>query len=422
MIMAGFGAALLTDGSAANAVPDTTKDGGHGDTISGERWAHSLGGHSADDHFAFLSTDHGTDRWHPSSDFKPRSEERFDLTSLGLSDFLILALASTSTSVPAHTIAWIYDGKADETTVYVNSTDHSLSTGDTALVEVHLQGMVTVEPSELAFALDQAAPTVAANPIEPGSAAAHGGAPAVAIVTADVSSDATPEAHDKHTNLASDQHHTHDTDQDRMEASDHAGPIPDDETGKHLTGITSNDAAMVSASTQPSVNAQQAPRTDTVTTANPVTNLDKDDAPANDSGTAPTPSYLIHTANTTAPDVPEVNTQETPDMNTDSHSNKHGLVLGPGWTQSSRGDWQFNFSWKSDDSPHTADLGTSVTHMNASMHGGDAFHFDPSSMMHEAAAAGDASGHHSSEENSDAARSHADHFHAALHAGHGFMV
>jgi hypothetical protein len=421
MIMAGFGAALLTGGNAAHAVPDTAKDGGYGDTISGERWAHSLGGHSADDHFSFLSTDHGADRWHPSSDFKPKSE-RFDLMSLGLSDFVILALASNSTSVPAHAIAWIYDGKADQTTVYVNSTDHTLSIGDTSLMEVHLQGMVTIEPSELAFALDPVALMAAATPTDPESAAAHNDAPAVAIVAAVVSSDATSEAHDKHAILASDQGHALGTDRDRVELSDHAGPIPADEGGKHLTGTTSDEPATVSADTRPSVNSQQAPQTDTVTAPNPATNFDKADAPANNSGTAPTPSYLIHTANTTAPDVPEVNTPDTPDMKTDPHSNKHGLILSHDWAQSSRGDWQFNFSWKSDGSPHTADLGTSVTHMNASMHGGDAFHFDPSSMTHEASAAGDTSGHHSSEENSGAARSPADHFHAAPHAAHDLLV
>jgi len=62
--------------------------------------------------------------------------------------------------VPAHTIAWLYDSRANETTVYVNPTDQTLSIGDTGLVEIHLEGIATIQPSDFALA----SATVAAAP------------------------------------------------------------------------------------------------------------------------------------------------------------------------------------------------------------------------------------------------------------------
>lgn len=419
IIMAGFGAILLTGGSAASAVSDTTRDGDNIDTIAGEHWTHSLSAHSTDDHFAFLSTDHGADRWPSTSDIKQPSDG-FDLTALGLSDFVLLALDSARTSVPAHTVAWIFDRSTDQTTIYVNSTDHSVSIGDAGLTEIHLRGMVTIDPSELAFAPETIALVAAAAASDQGNATAHNDAPAVAMIAADVSSDATIEAHDKRVSQASDQGHTLDTDPNPMELSDHAGSIRDDETGKHLTVATSDEASRASADAQPSVNPQHSLQADAVTASSPATDLDRAAAPENGSVIAPNPTYLIHTANTAAPDLPEVNAPDTPDMKTDLHFNKHGPILGHEWTQSSHADWQFNFSWKTDGSTHTDDLGISVANMNASMHGGDVFHL--SSMALEASAAGDTFGHHSNDENSGAARPPADHFHAALHAAHDFMV
>ena len=68
-------------------------------------------------------------------------------------------------------------------------------------------------------------------------------------------------------------------------------------------------------------------------------------------------------------------------------------MLGHDWTHSSRGDWQFNFSWKGNDLAHNADHGFSVAHMGESMHGADMSHFDPSSTEHMMSAASDMSGH-----------------------------
>ena len=393
MIMGGFGAVLLTGGdgretiTAANAVPDTTKDGGNGNAIAGGHWAHCLATESRDDHFAFLSDDHGADRWRTSADFKPKSD-RIDLAALGLTGFVILALDSASASVPAHTIAWIYDGSADQTTVYVNSTDHSLSIGDTSLVEVHLQGMLTIEPSELASALDPAALLTAAERTDAGIATAHDDATAVAMVSTDTSSGATSEVHDKHTSQTSNPGHGPDTVQDRIEPFDHTGSIRDDESGKHLAATTSDDAPTAHADAQPSVTARHALPTELAIAPDQPT-FDKAEAPTNGGGAVPTPTYVVHTASIAAPDVPTAPDAhdlpyppDVPDVKADIPADEQGRALGHDWTHPSRGNWQFNFEWKNDGPAHSPDVGSPETHMAASIHGPDMFHFDLSPTTH----------------------------------------
>ena len=51
--------------------------------------------------------------------------------------------------MPPHTVTWLYDSATNETVVYVNSTDHTLDIGDSALVEIHLQGIASIEPSDI---------------------------------------------------------------------------------------------------------------------------------------------------------------------------------------------------------------------------------------------------------------------------------
>ena len=88
------------------------------------------------------------------TDFKSGSD-RIDLTALGALAFL--ALTSTSTSVPAHTVAWLYDSAANQTILYVNPTDHILDIGDSALLEIHLEGLVTVQASDFVPRADDGA-------------------------------------------------------------------------------------------------------------------------------------------------------------------------------------------------------------------------------------------------------------------------
>ena len=72
---------------------------------------------------------------------------QINLAAFGALAFL--HMTSTSTSVPPHTLAWIYNPTSNETIIYVNPTDRSLDIGDSDLLEIHLQGVVSV--AELDF-------------------------------------------------------------------------------------------------------------------------------------------------------------------------------------------------------------------------------------------------------------------------------
>ena len=71
----------------------------------------SLTGGNGDDRFVYLSAaDSNANRFDAVSDFRSGSD-RIDLTALGALAFL--ALTSTSTFVPPHTVAWLYDSAAE---------------------------------------------------------------------------------------------------------------------------------------------------------------------------------------------------------------------------------------------------------------------------------------------------------------------
>ncbi|WP_439363496.1 LuxR C-terminal-related transcriptional regulator [Bradyrhizobium sp. DASA03005] len=59
-----------------------------------------------------------------------------------------LHMTAASKSIPPHTIAWIFDSASNETIVYVNATDHVLKIGDRDLLEIHLQGGVSIAESD----------------------------------------------------------------------------------------------------------------------------------------------------------------------------------------------------------------------------------------------------------------------------------
>ena len=143
---------------------DTINGNNGGDAVISGFGADNLTGSNGDDLFVYLSVaDSNAAQFDVISDFRSGSD-RIDLTALGALAFL--ALTSTSTSVPAHTIAWIYNGAANETIVYVNPTDQSLTIGDSGLLEIHLQGFVTVEASDFVFAAATAAAAVAGEPVD----------------------------------------------------------------------------------------------------------------------------------------------------------------------------------------------------------------------------------------------------------------
>ena len=167
---AGAGNAPLDDTGAVDAA-----DGGSGnDTIAGNGGRDTLhegaiaGGNDAP------AGSHGEDVlvYRPA---KESSSTRFDtiisganqinLAALGALAFL--QLTSTSTSVPPHTLAWIYDPITNETIVYVNPTDRSLDIGDSSLLEIRLQGVVSAAEADVAGEPDATAVAAALEGIDP---------------------------------------------------------------------------------------------------------------------------------------------------------------------------------------------------------------------------------------------------------------
>jgi hypothetical protein len=136
IILNGFGAVLLTGGN------------GNG----------TFGNSSA--------ADSNAARFDNITDFASGSD-KIDLTSFGALAFVILALAPTSTSVPAHTIAWLFHSATNETIVYVNPTDQTLRIGDAGLVEIHLPGVSSIESSDFVFAPAAAPVLTDSAPIDP---------------------------------------------------------------------------------------------------------------------------------------------------------------------------------------------------------------------------------------------------------------
>ena len=140
---------------------DTVNGNNGADTITGGFGADQLTGSNGNDRFAYLfAADSRAGQFDTITDFASGAD-RIDLTAFGALGFAILALSSTNTTVPPHTIAWIYDSTANETIVYVNATDQTLHIGDSSLLEIHLQGIATVDASD--FILAPTAPVVAVS-------------------------------------------------------------------------------------------------------------------------------------------------------------------------------------------------------------------------------------------------------------------
>ncbi len=169
---------------------DTINGNNGDDTIVGGFGADNLTGSNGNDRFVYLSVaDSNATRFDTISDFQSRSD-RIDLTALGALTFL--ALSSTSTTVPPHTIGWIYDSATNQTIVYVNPTDQTLSIGSPGLLEIHLQGVVSVESLDFVFVAAAAPAAAAGEPINLELAAmAETDAAVLAMTIADGSSEGT---------------------------------------------------------------------------------------------------------------------------------------------------------------------------------------------------------------------------------------
>jgi len=193
------------------------------------------------------------------TDFLPGTD-KIDLTALGSLASALLALTSSSTSVPAHTIA--YEGKAAQTIVYVNPTGHPLSIGDTGLLEIHLP-VATVQLSDFVLApakasmvaaagdpIDQAVTTQNDATVAPATPAVDSSdAPFVTASTSDASFDGTVHGGAHHADVnwtaeATSIGDTVDAARDPIDSIDHTklasvddGGTPSTEDGVDDTGI-----------------------------------------------------------------------------------------------------------------------------------------------------------------------------------------
>ncbi|MEH2499202.1 VCBS repeat-containing protein [Bradyrhizobium sp. AZCC 1678] len=164
---------------------DTINGNNGNDTIIGGDDGDQLTGSKDDDIFVYLSAiDSNATQFDTIIDFTS-GEDKINLAAFGALAFL--HLTSASKSVPPHTLAWIYNPASNETIVYVNPTDRSLDIGDPGLLEIHLQGVVSVAESDFVYEQEAAAVAAALEGIDPALlAAASDGT----VVTADTAIEA----------------------------------------------------------------------------------------------------------------------------------------------------------------------------------------------------------------------------------------
>ena len=153
------------DAISAASGSDTGNGVTGNDTATGGHGGDQLAGRNGDGALVYLSAkDSNSTNFDTIADFTSGGD-KINLAALGALAFL--HLTSTSTSVPPHTLAWIYNPTTNETIVYVNPTDHRLDIGDSALLEIHLQGVVSVAESDFVYKPDAAAVTAALAGIDP---------------------------------------------------------------------------------------------------------------------------------------------------------------------------------------------------------------------------------------------------------------
>ncbi|UPK06395.1 LuxR C-terminal-related transcriptional regulator [Bradyrhizobium sp. 170] len=143
---------------------DTPNGTGVVDVIYGGSGNDTIEGNGGDDTIHGGSGSDNSTQFDTIIDFTSGTD-KINLAALGALAFL--QLTSTSTSVPPHTLAWIYNPTSNETIIYVNPTDRSLNIGDPGLLEIHLQGVVSVAVSDFVYEPEAAAVAAALEGIDP---------------------------------------------------------------------------------------------------------------------------------------------------------------------------------------------------------------------------------------------------------------
>ena len=172
----------LVDVACGGSGNDTIKGNGGDDTIHGGSGSDTINGHNGndtiiggyggdrltgsngDDILVYLSATDSNSTQFDTIDFTSGADQ-INLAAFGALAFL--HMTSTSTSVPPHTLAWIYNPASNETIIYVNPTDRSLDIGDPGLLEIHLQGVVSVAESDFVYEPEAAAVAAALEGIDP---------------------------------------------------------------------------------------------------------------------------------------------------------------------------------------------------------------------------------------------------------------
>ncbi|SDP31521.1 VCBS domain-containing protein [Afipia sp. GAS231] len=187
-------AGTISGGSEIDTIDTNSGNGTH----LGGHGPDPLTGGNGNDRFVFSSAaESRAVRFDTISDFRS-GFGRMDLSALGALDFVILALPPASTSVPAHTIAWLYDSANNETIVYVNPTDQTLRIGASSLLEIHVQGVATIQASDFAPEPTVAAVAMAGEPVGHESAATVANDAAIATMATALVSSGTTISDDAH--------------------------------------------------------------------------------------------------------------------------------------------------------------------------------------------------------------------------------
>ncbi|MBR0783619.1 LuxR C-terminal-related transcriptional regulator [Bradyrhizobium iriomotense] len=168
--VAGEGArSQMAQGAVGDAAGDNLQktpglvDSGYDAGIGGDRSDQPMGG-NVDENVAHRSQ---IDSKSTSSDLVSdlaSGSGRINLAAFGALAWLHMTAASKS--IPPHTLAWIYNAASNETIVYVNATDRSLDIGDHGLLEIHLQGIVSIAESDVIGQPESAAVAITLEQLE----------------------------------------------------------------------------------------------------------------------------------------------------------------------------------------------------------------------------------------------------------------